>query len=225
MSVVAILLLVLTSSGSPLELEESGRLWEAGAAWAGEGSVSGQSRVICSLLEEALYAGHANRAQRLILDLEGMGIDARVVDFWYARLAWACGLDSMSTSMLSAIEGDDWLAHRSRGTAHFYSGRSLEASGEFCLSLRLATTRRQQFYSAYDLCISLVSCGRDSDAMQLAGILRSAFPLEGLAALAYAECLDRCGSRSEAVLLLDSLGTLSASDPSIADMASRLLER
>jgi hypothetical protein len=225
MSALAILLLALTASGSPLELEESGRLWEAGAAWAAEGSVSGQSRVICSLLEEALYAGHANRAYRLLLDLESMGVDSRIIDYWYARLAWACGLDSMSTAILSGVEGDDWLAHRSRGTALFYTGMSLEASGEFCLSLRMAATRRQQFYSALDLCTSLLSCGRESDAMQLAGILRAGFPFEGLAALAYAECLEGCGFRGEAILLMDSLSTLQGSSPSIADMASRLLER
>ena len=87
MTVFVVFLAIGLTGVSPTELEIAGNLPEAGLAWQVEGDLGGQARVLCRLLEEALYAGHGNRAKILIDDLARFNIDIELVDFWYARLA------------------------------------------------------------------------------------------------------------------------------------------
>lgn len=219
----ALILSALLAAG-PLELEESGALAQAGAAWQEEGDLEGQARVLGRLLEEALYAGHANRAEWLVEDLEAMGCDSSLVLYWRARLAWTCGLERLAVEWLERVEGEPWLEHRAAGTAFVYRGMGEEACTELTASLRAGSTRRRRFLSAVDLCFALLQAGRTEDALELSSVLADCFPGEGLAVYSRAMVLHSAGSDGQAVPLLESLVACEAADPAMADLAGGLLE-
>ncbi len=209
------------------ELETAGRLWEAGALYEQAGSAAGECRVLCRLLEEALYAGHSGRAHMLLCDLERIaGTDSLrgEFDYWYARLAWTAGLDSMAVAGLESVQGDPWLVHRARGTALLYRGLPGDAASEFAAAVDCATTVRRSFYSALDLSFATLSAGRDDDAMAQAEFLARTFPSEGLPRIQEALCSWRAGGTSRSALLLDSLAGSPDASIAVRDMARRLLE-
>jgi hypothetical protein len=218
----AILIAVLLSNPDPVELEEGGLLWQAGVAWQAEGSTAGQARVICSLLEGALYAGHANRAAWLLEDLETLSPPSGLATYWKARLAWACGLDSLAIAMLSSVEGDPWIEHRAVGTAFVYMGRPREAAEEFGLALASGSTVRREFWAAVDLCFALVQQGDTEGAAELCGILEATWPSEGLPGILRALIMRQDGLETRAEELLTAL--LASPDAAVADMAGALLE-
>lgn len=209
------------------ELEVSGRLWEAGAAYEQAGSTSGECRVMCALLEEALYAGHSGRAHMLLCDLERIaGSDSLrgEFDYWYARLAWAAGLDSMAIAGLESVQGEPWLIHRARGTALLYRGLPGEAASEFTDALDCASTVRRSYYAALDLSFALLSAGREDEAMAQALFLARTFPCEGLPRIQEALCSWNSGGSSRSAILLDSLSNSPGASIAVRDMARRLLE-
>lgn len=207
-----------------LELEEGGELARAGAAWQEKGDLQGQARILGRLLEEALYAGHANRAEWLIEDLEAIGCDSSLVLYWRARLAWTCGLERLAVEWLGRVEGEPWLEHRAAGTAFVYRGMGEDACAELTASLREGNTRRRRFLSAVDLCFALLQAGRIEDALELSSLMADSFPGEGLAAYSRAMTLHAAGSDGQAVPILQSLAGQEAVDPAMADLARGLLE-
>jgi hypothetical protein len=207
---------------SPVEMEETGLLWQAGAAWQEEGSSGGQARVLCRLLEEALYAGHANRAEWLIEDLEAFPLEPGLEDYWYGRLAWCCGLDSMAIRELTEVTGSQWLEHRASGTALLYMGRPEDAVAEFRASLASATTRRRQYWSALDLSFALVQAGRCEEANEVCALLDSAYAGDGMHRIVRALALYGDGGVTEAMVTLSDLA--GSGDAATADMARALLE-
>ncbi len=218
------LILSAVLAAGPLELEEAGALAQAGAAWQAEGDLQGEARILGRLLEEALYAGHANRAEWLIEDLEAAGCDSSLVLFWRARLAWTCGLDRLAVEWLERVDGDPWLEHRASGIAFVYRGMGDDACRELAASLREGSTRRRRFLSAVDLCFALLQAGRIEDALDLSSLLADSFPGEGLAVYSRALALHAAGSDFQAVPLLQSLAARDAENPALADLALGLLE-
>lgn len=221
-----ILLLAMASpgEGEVRELEAAGRLWEAGAIYEECGSAAGQARVLCALLEEALYAGHANRAQWLISDLESLGADPALLDYWYARLAWTCGLDSLARAGLDSVEGGPWLTHRARGTSLLYAGDAEGACREFILSWREAGTVRRRYYASIDLCASLTAAGRIPEAAAAAEFLEGAFPREGLPRILGALAELAGGSVSAGTAMLQEVCGDESLSVSARSMARDLLE-
>ncbi len=204
--------------------EAAGDLASAGALYEQAGDLQGIARVLCSLVEEALYAGHANRALWLIQELSATSGDDELTDYWYARLAWCCGLDSMARAGLDSVDGEAWIVHRARGTSLLYAGDTGGAVREFAISLGSGTTARRRFYSALDLGFALLADGRTDEASSVAGFLRGAFPSEGLPAVLQAITLWRSGYPSRAAALLDSLRSCGTLSPVVRDMATRTLE-
>jgi tetratricopeptide (TPR) repeat protein len=219
---ITMLLAILVADPDPVALEESGLLWQAGAAWQAEGSVEGQARVICRLLEEALYAGHANRASWLIEDLESLSPEPGLSDYWNGRLAWACGLDSTAIALLQSVDGGQWIEHRAAGTAFVYMGRPADAVDEFELALASGSTLRRKFWAAVDLCFACIQDGDLDRASEVCAILEMSWPTEGIPPILRALILRERGRETEAQAVLQAL--LSTQDAAVADMAGMLLE-
>ncbi len=206
-------------------MEQQGRLWEAGTAYEQVQDLPGEARVMCSLLEEALYAGHSGRAHLLICDIERLlGEDsAGEIGYWFARLAWSAGLDSLSRAGLEAVEGDPWLMHRAFGTALLYSGKPDQAVQEFRAAMESATTTRRRYYAALDMSYALLSSGMTDEAERVIVFLERAFPAEGLPRIQEALLCFSTGRGSRAAILLDSLSGAGTASVAVRDMASRLL--
>ena len=173
-------------SGTPEDAEAAGDLALAGYLYELEGNDAGVCRVRCRLLEEALYAGHVNRAQILLSDLSTMGMQDGYLRFWWGRLAWGCGLPDLAIDLLAVVDtgaagGDDWLRLRSIGLAQLYSGEPDSAAATLALSLEAGRTARRKLYSAVDLCMALVQSGRAMEASLLSARLVELFPRDGLA--------------------------------------------
>lgn len=227
MSILVAALLLCGLLDDARELETAGRLWEAGAAYEQAGSAAGECRVLCALLEEALYAGHSGRAHMLLCDLERIaGADSLrgEFDYWYARLAWTAGLDSLAIAGLESVQGGPWLVHRARGTALLYRGLPAGAAAEFSEAMGCATTVRRSYYAALDLSFATLSAGWVDEAMAEALFLARAFPPEGLPRILEALCSLRGGGASRSALLLDSLANSPGASIAVRDMARRLLE-
>ncbi len=224
MTILVVLLAIGLTGVSPTELEIAGSLAEAGLAWQEEGDLGGQARILCRLLEEALYAGHGNRARILIDDLARFGIDIELVDFWYARLAWITGLESMAIEELESFTGDGWLAHRARGLAHILRRHPEDAIPELESSLRSAGTTRKRYYSALDLCWAELASGNIPKAMQIATFLTEHFPQEGLPDIMLALCFQRSGSFASAMMLLQNTSADQSMGTGPRSMAKDLLE-
>ncbi|MBN1433711.1 hypothetical protein JW921_03060 [Candidatus Fermentibacterales bacterium] len=230
-----ILLLVALLGASDLrgepaeEAEMAGDLARAGYLYELEGDPEGVSRIRCRLLEEALYAGHVNRAQTLISELWGMGVPDALVRFWWGRLAWGCGLPDLAVETLSDPDlldsfDDEWLRLRSLGLAMLYSGRADSASELLSRSLELAGNGRRMLYSAVDLSIAMLQTGRTRDAADLTRRLCEVFPGEGLALVARGIALAASDQPSSAFSYWSSVsGSPSTYGAGPASMALRLM--
>lgn len=216
-------LLLACISMSPSELEIAGNMPEAGLAWQEEGSVDGQSRVLCRLLEEALYAGHGNRAMILMNDLRHIGAEDDLIDFWYARLAWICGLENMAAERLESFAGNDWLGYRARGMAHIMRRHPEEAIPELELSIEYAGSTRRRFYSVIDLCWANLAAGNTFESIQIATFLVDSFPAEGLPRIILAICYHESDRYASAMMLLQNTALDSNFGAGPRSMAADLL--
>lgn len=188
---------------SPLELELSGKLPEAGSAWESEASISGEVRIMGRLLEEAIYAGDGRRALLLSLELSGVYQNPELNAFWMARIAWISGLSNTAITELALISPDDpWLYHRSHGLSALFSEDTEMAISELTLSIASASTARKAFWSAIDLCNAYLAAGRIQDALHLSRMLRICYPGDALGDVMYGLCLQLSGQYAESSLVL-----------------------
>lgn len=209
------LLILLT----PAELEASGQLPEAGAAWEEAGSIHGQARIMCRMLEEALYAGDGERAYLLMEELEPVCSDRGLPVYWRARLAWSAGLLETAQEELSEVVTEDpWLLHRAAGTLALYRGSGMEAEKEFLLSIQAASTSRRRFYSGIDLCLAYLQQEKTEEALSLSELLLYGYQGDALARVMYGLCLHRNGQYSRAAGVLMGSFDSSASARSIAEL-------
>ena len=216
-----ILVLLLISRGA-LELENAGLLSEAGEAWEEQESVSGQTRILCRMLEEALYAGERDRALLMLETLSPFSGDTALVDYWTARAAWTAGLSRLAAEGMDLVRSeDDWLMFRARGTAALYRDEGEEASEWFLLSLAAADTARKGFWSGVDLCLALLCAGDNHGALALSRLLLYNYPGDALAPVLYGHCLQASGEHAEAAAVLTDAG---AGNPAVSRLAHRLME-
>lgn len=186
MSAALTLLQIVLLLASGAELESDGRFVEAGIKYEENSDVHGQLRILCRFLEESLYAGETDHAFLLIQAMEQFPVTDGNLDFWYARLAWSCGLPEMACRELDTVSGSNWLVQRSRGMAAIYRGDPETALELLDLSWSAATTVRERFYSSLDICFALIQSGRPAEAEQVAARLTGSFPGEGLPPIALA---------------------------------------
>jgi len=194
---------LLISTGS--ELEIAGDFVEAGSAYYEETNISGQARILSRYLEEALYSGRTIHAFDLILQMEGIPIESSLLDFWYARLSWNCGLHEFACEALDSVRGSQWLETRAQGLAFQFRGDALSAVEKFSLSIRYAESSRQRFYSALDLSFALLQTDNLQDAEEIAIFLAANFPGEGLPLISLALCYQQQNRYGEAMSVLQSL--------------------
>ena len=216
------MLVMILAAVSPLELENNGRLAEAGAAWQREGSMQGQARIMCRFLEEALYAGEGERALLLIRELGSVCADSALVRYWRARVAWSAGLPELAADELQQISTDDpWLHHRALGTAALYRGNGPEATRQFILATAAAGTARKQFWSGIDLCSAYLLDSDVQQALVLSELLVHSYPGDPMAQVMYGLCLHESGQYSRAY---ETLSGISAESPAAGRLAYILME-
>lgn len=199
----SLLFSLFLSSGAELEL--SGDFVEAGRAYYEDNDTAGESRILTGFLEEALYSGSNTHAFDLLLQLECFPIESSCFDFWYARLSWNCGLSEFACMTLDSIHGSRWLESRAKGLAAQFRGNGNSAAEYFRLSIDLAASTRQRFYSALDLSFALVQTGRYEEAEDIAVFLSSCFPGEGLPVISLALSLHEQNRFGESMSILQSL--------------------
>jgi len=215
-------MLLITLGFSPADLENAGRLVEAGTAWQAAGDPEGQVRIICRMLEEALYAGHAGRAGLLALELEGAGAGSDLVAFWSGRTAWTAGLPVQAAEMLDSLDtNDQWLKHRATGLAALFREDGETAVRELLLSIRYGSTVRRQFWSALDLCSAYLNTGRYDEALALSEMLHLNFTGDPMADVMYGLCLHESGRYGESYRILSGVD---GSSPAAEQMARALME-
>lgn len=205
MQMFMMIAMIFLSEGSRLEAQ--GDFTAAGRAYFGEGDIAGEVRILCRYIEESLYSGNTVHAFDLISQLEYVPLERGCVDFWYARLAWSCGLARYAADALSSIDAGPWLSARAAGLAAQFRGDPEEAILLLDGSMDLASTRRQKFYSALDLSFALTSAGRYAEAGEIAVILSEGFPGEGLPRVALALSLQGQGNYGQAMSILQSLSS------------------
>ena len=202
MNVMTLLLIF----SSPLELELAGNLPEAGAAWQAEGNMAGQIRLSCRLIEEAIYAGHGQRALVLIREIETICPDPALSTFWKARIAWSAGLALEAVEALETLETDDpWLYHRARGLAALYRENGDEAADHLLIAVAAGSTSRRKFWSALDLCSAYLNIGLYSEAITLSELLVNNFTGDALAIVMYGLCLHADGRYGDSSRVLSQL--------------------
>jgi len=213
-----IIIVVLLLSGiSPLELENAGRLAEAGAAWETEENISGQIRIMGRLIEEAIYSGDGRRASLLVTELNTVFRDDALTEFWMARIAWSSGLPVLASSRLAQLASDDlWLKHRANGLAALFREDGEEAVEELTLSIACASTRRRAFWSAVDLCSAYLAMGLFEEALELSQTLTVSFPGDAMGMVAYGLCLHATGNYSESFSVLSAVDSFNPAAESIA---------
>lgn len=216
------LLLVLLAGASALELENQGLLPQAGAAWQEKDDIRGQTRIMGRLLEEAIYAGHGQRAWILVQELETVCSDTELVEFWRARIAWSAGLSVFAADELDLIDSTDpWLNHRAAGLAALFREDGETAVNELLLSIASASTTRRKFYSAIDLCSAYLNAGRYEEALALSELLVFHFPGDPIAGVMHGLCLHSNGRyRLAYTVLSETRGTGAAAD----SLAGALME-
>jgi tetratricopeptide (TPR) repeat protein len=217
-----ILLSLLLSDGSGLEA--AGDLTGAGRAYFEEGDLAGEVRILSRFIEESLYSGNSIHAFDLIRQMENIDLKDGCIDFWYARLAWSCGLSEYSCAALESVTGSPWLETRSAGLASLFRGDGENAVRDLALSMQLAESVRQRYYSALDLCFALMSSGRFQEAEDIAVHLAENFPGEGLPLTALALCMQGQGRFGQAMSVLQSIYTSTEYSYISRDMARSLME-
>ncbi len=178
--IISIVLLI--ASGSDLEIK--GELIEAGAAYQEENDSSGEVRILSRFLEEALYAGQNRHAYNLLLILEFYPLEVGYYEYWYARLAWSCGLSEYACNSLDSLNADQWLTARARGLAAQFRGDAKLAIQYYRESWTSARTSRERYYSALDLSFALLQTGEYSEAEMITSFLVENFPGEGIPLIA-----------------------------------------
>lgn len=217
-------LTLIPPAAGPEALEREGRLWEAGVAYQEEGNLQGEMRVMCRLLEEALYAGHPFRSARLIDELESMGADPADVALWRARLAWVCGLEQLARRELEEMSGPGWTGRRAAGLAYLYRLRPERAVEELRSAYVEAENDMERYYAAVDLTYAMLAAGMTGRALEAADSLTAALPHDGLPAVLRCLCLRRAGRYAEAMTGLDSLAADTTVGAGPRSMADNLLE-
>lgn len=216
------LLVMLLLAASPAELEASGLLVDAGAAWEERDDIPGQIRIMTTMLEDALYSADVRRAWLLAGELSQLGADDALLDFWLARIAWGSGLRTEASDALGRIETPDpWLYHRARGLSHLYGDRPREAVAQLALSVSEAGTARRGFYSSLDLACALIAAGEAEKALEVSEALCALFPNDALATVMKGLCLQLTGQSAAAVRELTSLSP--GHPPGARNIASRLM--
>lgn len=205
LNVLLLLLSMLLSQGSSMEI--AGDLVDAGRKYSEEMDLPGEVRIISRFIEEALYSGNSIHAFNLMLRLEGLPLEEGYPDFWFARLAWSCGLAEYSSASLDRQTGSPWLRSRAAGMARQFRGEPLPAAEMFLLSMEQAVSTRQKYYSALDLSLALVGAGMFEEAEEVAMFLTSAFPREGMARAALALSMHGQGRFGQAMSVLQSVYT------------------
>ena len=200
---LALILSLFLSNGADLEI--AGDFVSAGQAYYEETDISGEARIICRFLEEALYSGSSEHAFDLIMQLEQLPFESSFFDFWYARLSWNCGMPQKACEALDAVTGSMWLQSRARGLAAQFRGDAEEAVVQFRLSLTLAESARQRFYSALDLSFALIQTGSYDEAGDIAVFLAGNFPGESLPLISLALNYQEQDRFGEAMSILQSV--------------------
>ncbi|MCD4706761.1 MAG: hypothetical protein K8S62_03385 [Candidatus Sabulitectum sp.] len=217
-----LLFLIILAGISPLELEQTGKLAEAGALWETEENLAGQARIMGRLIEEAIYAGDSRRAVFLSMELQSIYANSDLEDFWMARIAWTSGLSEIAISELLLISPDDpWLDHRARGLSALFQEDGETAARELTLSIASASTARKAFWSAIDLCSAYLTLGRHEEALHLSRTIRIHYPGDALGDVMYGLCLQASGQFGESSRVLNSVDS---SNPAAVSMARRIME-
>ncbi len=218
---ILIFLIILTGI-SPVELEQAGRLAEAGAAWEAEDDPAGQARIMGRLIEEAIYAGDGRRAVLLSIELQSLCGDGDLYDFWMARIAWISGLSELAITKLMLLAPDDpWLYHRARGLSALFREDGKTAVEELMLSIASASTARKAFWSAIDLCSAYLNLGMYEEALYLSRLIRVHYPGDVLGDVMYGLCLQTSGQFGESSRVLN---TVDSSNPAAEHIARRIME-
>lgn len=200
---LTLMLSIFLSSGA--ELEIAGDFVSAGNAYYEELDISGEARILCRFLEEALYAGSSAHAFDLIMQLERIPFESYYYDFWYARLSWNCGMPQYACAALDSVAGTMWLQSRAKGLAAQFRGNAAEAVTQFRLSLTMAESARQLYYSALDLSFALIQTGRYREAEDIAVYLSNNFPGESLPLISLALNFQEQDRFGEAMSILQSI--------------------
>lgn len=214
----AIITCILLVSTPGYDFEQQGMLIEAGAAYQDEGLLADQSRILCSFLEDALYAGDANRALDIIRLFKQYPIDLRLLSFWYGRLAWQTGLSDTACELLQTVDGDDWLSFRARGIQMTYRNSPAEAVEYLSEAVTLATSSRELYYASVDLCFALIQSGSYIGSELISRHLVLVYPNDGLAPVVLALSLLQQSKFAEAMNLLQA-----TADNDIFEAGSRLM--
>ena len=200
---LALILSLFLTNGADLEI--AGDFVSAGQAYYEETDIAGEARILCRFLEEALYSGSSKHAFDLIIQLEQLSFESSIFDFWYARLSWNCGLPQKACEALDAIAGSMWLQSRAKGLAAQFRGDAEEAAVQFRLSLTMAESARQRFYSALDLSFALIQTGSYDEAGDIAVFLAGNFPGESLPLISLALNYQEQDRFGEAMSILQSV--------------------
>jgi len=205
-----ILLSLMMSDGT--RLEAAGDFVGAGRAYYEEGDLAGEVRILTRYIEES------------ITQMENLPLEMGCIDFWYARLAWSCGLAEYSCAALDSVDGSPWIEMRAAGLASLFRGDPDEAVELFARSMELAGSARQKYYSALDLSFALVSARRYDEAEDIAVLLSGGFPGEGLPLAALALSMQGQGRFGQAMAVLESVYTSSQYSFISRDFARSLME-
>ncbi|MCK4506005.1 MAG: hypothetical protein KAW14_10330 [Candidatus Aegiribacteria sp.] len=215
-------IVLLMTSGSNMEI--NGDFVEAGAAYQEANDSSGEVRILSRFLEEALYAGQNRHAYSLILILELYPIEAGYYEYWYARLAWSCGLSEFACSCLDSLNADQWLKARAAGLAAQFRGNAELAVQNYRESWTLARTSRERYYSALDLSFALLQKGDYSEAEMITSFLAENFPGEGIPIIALGLIHYEQNRFGPAMIVLQSVFTGETYTATARTFAGMLLE-
>lgn len=206
------------------DLEINGDFVEAGAAYQEANDSSGEVRILSRFLEEALYAGQNRHAYDLILILEYYQLEAGYYEYWYARLAWSCGLSEFACSCLDSLNADQWLKSRASGLAAQFRGNAELAVQNYRESWTFARTSRERYYSALDLSFALLQTGDYSEAEMITSFLAENFPGEGMPLIALGLIHYEQNRFGPAMIVLQSVFTGETYTATARTFAGMLLE-
>ncbi len=206
------------------EMEINGDFVEAGAAYREDNNSSGEVRILSRFLEEALYSGQSRHAYNLILILELYPLEAGHSEYWYARLAWSCGLSELACRCLDSLDANQWLTARAAGLAAQFRGNAELAVQHYRESWTSARTSRERYYSALDLGFALLQTGDYSEAEMITSFLAENYPGEGIPLIALALIHYEQNRFGAAMTILQSVFTGETYTATARTFAGMLLE-
>ncbi len=215
-------IILLMASGS--EMEINGDFVEAGAAYREDNNSSGEVRILSRFLEEALYSGQSRHAYNLILILELYPLEAGYSEYWYARLAWSCGLSEYACRCLDSLDANQWLTARAAGLAAQFRGNAELAVQHYRESWTSARTSRERYYSALDLGFALLQTGGYSEAEMITSFLADNYPGEAIPLIALALIHYEQNRFGPAMTILQSVFTGETYTATARTFAGMLLE-